>query len=69
LEMRGNITIEPDEETAAAAASSEAGDEPPEPVEAETATPDEVDETEAVQAPPDAEGSPEKKLDFDSGTT
>jgi len=69
LEMRGNITIEPDEETAAAAESSEIREEPLEPVEAEAAAPDEVDETEAVQAPPDAEGSPEKKLDFDSGTT
>jgi segregation and condensation protein B len=69
LEMRGNITIEPDEETAAAAENPEAIAEPPESVEAEAAAPNKVDETEAVQAPPAAEGSPEKKLDFDSGTT
>lgn len=69
LEMRGNITIEPDEETAAAAENPEAIAEPPEPVGAEPAAAHEVDGAETQEAPPPPEGSPEKKLDFDSGTT
>jgi segregation and condensation protein B len=71
LEMRGNITIEPDEEITTAVEGSEAlveapGAGAPDPP---AAAADEVDGTEAPDAPSPAQNSPEKNLDFDSGTT
>jgi segregation and condensation protein B len=73
LEMRGNIAIEPDEETAAPVPGAEPPEEPANDLEmeaeSEASDNDIGSTTEAPEAPAAAEGAPEKKLDFDPGTT
>ncbi len=69
LEMRGNIAIEPDEEAAVPAPGAEIPVEPQAVVGTETPVADADNETEALQASFAADDGPEKKLDFDAGTT
>jgi segregation and condensation protein B len=73
LEMRGNIAIVPDEEAAAPAPHAEPAGEPADEVQMQAG--DEAPGAAAVDDPETAEDSasvdehPEKKLDFDAGTT
>jgi segregation and condensation protein B len=69
LEMRGNIAIEPDEETAAPASGAEQTDEPQLGAISDAPSADAANEMDASQTPTFADESSEKKLDFDPGTT
>jgi len=73
LEMRGNIAIEPDEEPAAldtgATPSEEPADEPRTEADAEPPAVDAIEETAAPAPPASGDEPPEKKLDFEEGTT
>ena len=65
LEMRGNIAIEPEEEASPPEVGAEA---PAEPMGADGETPA-AGALDAAETPPLSGESPEKKLDFDAGTT
>jgi segregation and condensation protein B len=73
LEMRGNIAIEPEEETAPPATSAVPAEDLADEVQMDAAREahgaDAGDATEAPQPPTSADESSEKKLDFDAGTT
>jgi segregation and condensation protein B len=72
LEMRGNIAIEPDEEAPAPAPGAETPEEPADELEIEAnAGEPPADSGNAIEPPetPATEEAPEKKLDFDPGTT
>lgn len=72
LEMRGNIAIEPDEESAAPIAGAEAAEQLAEALEKEAVAEEPVSEPasphEPLEGPASADGDPEKKLDFGPGT-
>lgn len=65
LEMRGNIAIEPEEEASVPEVGAET---PAEPMGADGETPA-AGAVDAAETPPLSGESPEKKLDFDAGTT
>jgi hypothetical protein len=72
LEMRGNIAIEPDEESASPIAGAEAAEQLAEALEKEAVAEEPVSEPasphEPLEGPASADGDPEKKLDFGPGT-
>jgi segregation and condensation protein B len=69
LEMRGNIAIEPDEQNAASMHAAESTNEPQPESAGEAPATDAHDATESLETHSAAGQGPEKKLDFDEGTT